>query len=108
MNGTNNNGDVIKELRKRADHLRRSADEIEDALSASNLLEEEKVTYSRDERDRLIDNVRTQDKLLKAQNSYQSQMIQRLQTERLEFINIGKDIMNKLHDAKKRIAGNLR
>lgn len=106
--GVDENSDAVRELKREVAALRQGADEMEDTLNASALLNQEKTKFSRDERDRMIDNVRTQDKLLKAQNSYQSQMIQRLQSERLEYINIGKDIMNKLHDAKKRMASNFR
>lgn len=83
-----------------------SNQELQDLLKeAKNLgvdLKEDKFQYTKEERDRLVDNVRMTTDDLNTMNDMQLQTINRLTNERYESYQMARSIMKPLHDAKMR------
>jgi hypothetical protein len=94
---TNNNGefsfssDEIKQLVKEAKELGVAVDEG-------------KTQYNKDERDRLMENVRMTIDDLNVQNEMQLQTINRLTNERYESYQMVRSTMKPIDDVKQRIA----
>lgn len=65
--------------------------------------EPEKCKYSKDERDRLIDNIRMTIEDYSTQNEMQMQTVNRLTNERYESYQLARSILKPLDDAKKNI-----
>lgn len=63
---------------------------------------EEKTSYTKEERDRLIDNIRVTSDDLNTLNDMQLQTINRLTNERYESYQMARSILKPLHDAKMR------
>lgn len=63
-------------------------------------LQEGKFIYTKDERDRLIDNIRLTAEDFNVLNDMQLQMITRLTTERYESYQLARSIMKPLHEDK--------
>lgn len=67
----------------------------------------EKNKYNKDERDRLMENIRMTIDDLNVQNDMQLQTITRLTNERYESYQMARSILKPLHDAKTRMAQNI-
>lgn len=63
-------------------------------------IDDKKFKYSKDERDRLIENIRMTADDLNVLNDMQLQTITRLTNERYESYQLARSIMKPLHDAK--------
>lgn len=63
-------------------------------------LNEDKFTYNKDERDRLIENIRLTAEDMNVLNDMQLQTITRLTTERYESYQLARSIMKPLHEDK--------
>lgn len=63
-------------------------------------IDETKTKYTKDERDRLIENVRMTIEDLNVQNDLQMQTISRLTNERYEAFQMARTILKPLHEAK--------
>ena len=77
--------------------------EIKDLLAQAQELGVEvdlnKTTYNKDERNRLIENIKMTCEDLNMQNDMQMQTINRLTNERYELYQMAKSIIKTLHDA---------
>lgn len=62
--------------------------------------EPEKCKYSKDERDRLVENIRMTIEDYNTQNEMQMQTVNRLTNERYESYQMARSILKPLHDAK--------
>jgi hypothetical protein len=63
-------------------------------------LKDDKLSYSRDERERLIENIKMTIEDLNVQNDMQLQKITRLTNERYESYQMARSILKPLHDDK--------
>lgn len=63
-------------------------------------IKEDKVKYNKDERDRLIENIRLTSEDYNVLNDMQLQTISRLTTERYESYQLARSIMKPLHEDK--------
>lgn len=106
----------IDELQKKINFNRTTALETYDTLRACDIIKEkgkdqfepvDRKSYSERERERLVENVRSQNKMMQDLNAFQSQKIQQCNSERHETIMLAKDIAKTLHDIKKRFASNI-
>lgn len=81
-------------------------EELKEALKASIDLgvevDADKLTYTKEERDRLIDNIRMTTDDLNVINDMQLQTINRLTNERYESYQMARSILKPLHEAKMR------
>lgn len=69
-------------------------------------LKEDQKTYTKDERDRLVDNIRMTVDDLNVKNDMQLQSVNRLTNERYESYQMARSIIKPLHEAKMQIARN--
>lgn len=87
-------------------------EEIKNMLvEAKNLgadLDEKKVKYSKDERDRLVENIRMTIEDYNVQNEMQMQTVNRLTNERYESYQMARSILKPLHDGKINIVKNIK
>lgn len=67
-------------------------------------LQEDKYKYSKDERDRLVENIRMTIEDLNVSNDMQLQTINRLTNERYESYQLARTILKPLHESKSQIA----
>ncbi|GEM_PF-2409122 len=104
--GTDHSSD-IKALEERRDALNGLADEIEDTVNATHLLDGT-TKYSREQRHQVKDNMETQSGSLKNLNTYQHTKVQRLQSELMEILNLIKSMMSRIHDTKVSTARGIR
>jgi hypothetical protein len=70
-------------------------------------IDEKKMKYNKDERDRLMDNIRMTIDDLNVQNDMQLQTVTRLTNERYESYQMARSILKPLHDVKIRKAQNI-
>lgn len=63
-------------------------------------LDENKMTYNNDERERLVENLRMTVEDFNVQNDMQLQMISRMTNERYESYQLARSILKPLHDDK--------
>jgi len=63
-------------------------------------VKDDKFTYNRDERDRLVENIRMTVEDLNVQNDMQLQNVSRLTNERYESYQMARSILKPLHEAK--------
>ena len=91
---TSEKGDLnIKDNPELQDHLKTAKELGVD-------IKEEKTKYSKDERDRLIENLRMTIEDHNVQNDMQLQTVQRLTNERYESYQMARTILKPLHDDK--------
>lgn len=64
------------------------------------MVDDTKLTYSADERERLVDNIRLTNDDLSTQNEMQLQLVTRLTNERLEAYQFARSITKPLHEDK--------
>ena len=64
------------------------------------MIDETKLTYNSDERERLLENIRLTNEDLTVQNEMQLQVVTRLTNERYEAYQMARAIMKPLHDDK--------
>lgn len=67
-------------------------------------LDERKLKYNKDERDRLIENIRMSVEDFNVQNDMQLQTVNRLTNERYESYQMARTILRPLHEAKQQTA----
>lgn len=67
-------------------------------------LDDNKVKYTKDERDRLVENIRMSVEDYNVQNEMQLQTINRLTNERYESFQMARSILKPLHDTKMQTA----
>lgn len=75
---------------------------IKDAKELGVETIDDKTSYTKEERDRLIDNIRVTSDDLNILNDMQLQTINRLTNERYESYQMARSILKPLHDAKMR------
>jgi len=79
-------------------------DELQDLLDEARTygveIADEKMTFSQDERNRLVENIRMTVEDLNVQNEMQLQTVTRLTNERHEMYQMARTILKPLHDAK--------
>ena len=63
-------------------------------------IDEEKLKYNNEERERLIENIRMTIEDFNVQNEMQLQMVTRLTNERYESYQMARSILKPLHDDK--------
>lgn len=63
-------------------------------------LDENRLTYSEDERERLVENIRLTIEDLNMQNEMQLQLVTRITNERYESYQMARSILKPLHDDK--------
>jgi hypothetical protein len=76
------------------------AELLEEAKNLGVDIDPSKTTYTKDERDRLIENVKITVDDYNIQNEMQLQKITRLTNERYEIYQMARSILKPLHDAK--------
>lgn len=77
---------------------------IQNARDLGVDIKEDKTSYSKDERDRLVENIRIAVDDLNIDNDLQIQTISRLTNERYESYQMARSILKPLSDAKQRMA----
>jgi hypothetical protein len=75
---------------------------IKDAKELGVETVDDKTSYTKEERDRLVDNIRVTSDDLNVLNDMQLQTINRLTNERYESYQMARSILKPLHDAKMR------
>lgn len=73
---------------------------LKEAKSLGIDLKEDKMKYNKDERDRLVDNLKLGVEDLNVQNEMQLQKVNRLTNERYESYQLARTILKPLHDDK--------
>jgi len=71
-------------------------------------LADDKFKYNKDERDRMVENVRMTIEDYNVQNEMQMQTVNRLTNERYESYQMARSILKPLHDAKMNIVRNIK
>lgn len=71
-------------------------------------LQENKFHYSKEERDRLVDNIRMTVEDYNVSNDMQLQAVNRLTNERYESYQLARSILKPLHESKSQIARNIK
>lgn len=88
-----------------------SNSDIQDLLKQAKEIgvdvEDGKFKYSKDERDRLVENVRMTIEDLNVMNDMQLQTVNRLTNERYESYQLVRSIIKPLHEAKMQISRNI-
>ncbi len=82
--------------------------QIENAKKLGIEVKEDKTSFSREEKERLIENIRMTVDDLNVQNDMQLQTISRLTNERYESYQMARSILKPLHEAKNTIARGIR
>lgn len=77
---------------------------IQNAKDLGLEVDETKTSYTKDERDRLVENIRMHIDDLNIDNDMQIQTISRLTNERYESYQMARSILKPLSDAKQRMA----
>jgi len=104
---------LIARKEKEAKWLRESADEIYTTLRACDILTKDgdfvdgPAIYLKESTTRVLENLRSYNKILQTRNNTQSQMVQRLNNERHETLMLAKDIQRTIHEIMKRIASHI-
>ena len=78
---------------------------IKEAKSLGLEVDENKLTYTTEERERLIENLRMTTDDLNVQNDMQLQIVTRMTNERYESYQMARSILKPLHDVKMKQAG---
>lgn len=112
--GNENYSKEIRAIEKEINWLEESAEEIDSMLQACDIIDNEgnivdgPRKYSDAVRGKVIENIRSHSKILQSRNSYQSQMVTRLNNERHEVLMLAKEMARNLHEIIKRMASNTR
>jgi hypothetical protein len=78
---------------------------IKEAKALGLEVDENKLKYTSEERERLVENIRMTTEDLNVQNDMQLQMITRMTNERYESYQMARSILKPLHDVKMKQAG---
>jgi hypothetical protein len=81
---------------------------MKDAKSSGVDMKDGQYKFNKDEKDRLIDNIRMTCDDLNVKNDMQLQTINRLTNERYESYQMARSILKPLHDAKMKVAQGIR
>jgi len=107
------NVQLIARKESEAKWLRESTDEIYTTLRACDILTKDgeivegPSVYLKESTRRLLENMRSYNKILQTRNNTQSQMVQRLNNERHEALMLAKDIQRTINEIMKRIASHI-
>lgn len=81
---------------------------IESAKELGVDVQKDKTSYNREERDRLVENIRMTIEDLNIENDMQLQGVSRLTNERYESYQMARSILKPLHEAKTSLAKNIK
>jgi chromosome segregation ATPase len=95
-----------EKLQDRAATLKEDAAELKEIAKVLDI-DKDKSFFSKDDRERLMENIRTTCGDLNARNDLQMQTIQRLTNNRHELLQICRTLQKSVHDAAMRPAHNL-